>query len=77
MTHYNWNIKNQREHLKSSKKKTLIIYKETPIRLSAVFFQQKLYKWEGSGMKYWKFWKKKIYSQEYFTQQGHHSELET
>lgn len=36
-THYNKRVKNQKQTLESSKRKKLITFKETPIKLSVVF----------------------------------------
>ena len=54
--------------LKATRKKWQIIYQGTPNR-TLLISQQKLYKPEGNGMVYLKWWKGRIYHQEYFTQQ--------
>ena len=45
-------VKDKKRILKAAKEKQLVTYKEIPLRLSADFFQHKLYRPEGNGMTY-------------------------
>ena len=58
--------KHRERILKSGKGK--VTYKQNPILLQLIF-QQKLSRPEGNGKIYLKYWKGKIYNQDYGTQQ--------
>ena len=66
--------KHKERILKAAREKQQVTYKGNPIRLTAIF-QQKLCRPEGNGRIYLKYWKGKIYNQEYCTRQGSHSKL--
>ena len=62
------NIKNQK------KKKQQVTYKGNSICLTADLSVETLQA-RGNGRIYLKYWKGKIYNQDYYTQQGSHSKL--
>ena len=66
-------IKDKEKIWKTARKKKQITYKGTPIRLAADFSAETLP--EESGMIYLTWWKEKTSNQDYFTQQGAHSDL--
>ena len=67
-------IKDKEKILKAAREKKQITYKGTPIRSSADFSAETLQA-RGSNMIYLKWWKEKTPNQDYFTQQGSHSDM--
>ena len=66
--------KHKERIFKAAGAKQQVTYKGNPIHLTAIF-QQKLCRPEGNGRIYLKYWKGKIYNQDYCTWQGSHSKL--
>ena len=66
--------KHKERILKAAREKQQVMYKGSPIHLTAIF-QQKFCRPEGNGRKYLKYRKGKIYNQDYCTWQGSHSKL--
>ena len=67
-------IKHKERILKVPREKQQVTYKGNPIRFTADL-QQKLCRSEGNSRIYLKYWKGKIYNQDYCTQQGSHKKL--
>ena len=67
--------KHKERLLKGARERQQVAYKGNSIHLRELIFQHKLCRPEGNGRIYLKYWKGKIYIQEYCTQQGSHSKL--
>ena len=67
-------IKYQEQILKATRKKQQITQKGIPIRITADL-SMKLFRPEGNGRTYLKWWKRKTYNPDYYTQQGSHSNM--
>ena len=65
----------QRKNIKSSKGEATSNIKGEPHMLNILIFWWKLCRPEGDGRIYLKYWKGKIYNQDYCTWQGSHSKL--
>ena len=61
--------------LKAVREKQQVTHKGNPIRLTADLSAQTLQAKRGNGRMYLKYWKGKIYSQDYCTRQGSHSKF--
>ena len=73
--HTNQTNKDQTQRIvKAAREKQQVTYKVNPIGLTADLLQN-LCRPEGNGRIYLKYWKGKIYNQDYYTQQGSHLEL--
>ena len=68
-------VKDKERSSKAGREKQLVMHKVTPIRLSADFFQETLFRPEGSGTVYSECQKTKSSNKEYSTWQSYHSEL--
>jgi len=66
--------KHKERILKAAREKQQITYKGNPIRLTADLSAETC-RPEGNGKVYLKYWKGKIYNQDYCTWQGSHSKL--
>ena len=67
-------MKDKDKILKAKRGKWQITYKELPSGYQLIY-QQKLYKPERNGTRYFKWWKGRTYNQEYSTHQDSHSDL--
>ena len=67
-------IKHRERILKTVREKQKVTYKRNPIRLSVDLSADTL-KTRGNGRMYLKYWKGKIYNQDYSTWQGSHSKF--
>jgi len=67
-------IKHRERILKTAREKQKVTYKRNPIRLTIDLSADTL-KTRGNGRMYLKYWKRKIYNQDYSTWQGSHSKL--
>ena len=68
-------IKHKYQILRATREKQQITHKGSPIRITADISIEKLFRPEGNGRTYLKWWKKITYSSDYYTQQGSHSNM--
>ena len=66
--------KHKERILKTAREKQQVTYKGNPIHLKADLFSRNC-RTEGTGRTYLKYWKGKIYNQDYYIWQGSHSKL--
>ena len=67
-------IKHKEQILKAAREKQHITYKGIPIRITADLSIETL-RPEGNGRTYLKWWKRKTYNPDCYTQQGSHSNM--
>ena len=68
-----WKIKDKERILKAAREKQRVTYSRVPID-SQLISQKKLFKQEGTGKKYSKWWKPRTYNQDYSIQKSYHLE---